>query len=383
MKYLSIILSALAMSITAESSAQKNTTSMQWKEAALLPADNGHATALGVAGAVSGIHNGVLLVAGGANFPAAMPWLGGKKKYHDQAAMYKLQGSKLQLQHGHFKLTAPIAYAACVSTEQGIFYAGGENETGLSNKAYLLHSNHNGKMFCTEVLQALPFAITNAMATAVGSTVYIAGGETAEAATSQFICLNLEAPEAGWQALPALPMPVSNAVLLHHAENGSAYIYLIGGRKKNPGGQSDIYASVYAFDIAAKVWSAKKSLPYSLAAGTGIAYQQNELLLFGGDRGIVYNQTEALIAAINAEQDAAQKQILTEQKNKLQQNHPGFCKDILLYNSDTDTWKIIDQMPMEAPVTTVALAWKDRVLISSGEIKAGVRSPKILLGTIF
>jgi hypothetical protein len=61
--------------------AQKNkVNSIQWKIAGALPATNGQPKALGLAGLVAGVHNGVLIVAGGSNFPGSMPWLGGKKK---------------------------------------------------------------------------------------------------------------------------------------------------------------------------------------------------------------------------------------------------------------------------------------------------------------
>src|SRR5688572_3878214 len=38
----------------------------------------------GMAGLISGAHNGVLIAAGGANFPERMPWEGGVKVYYDE-----------------------------------------------------------------------------------------------------------------------------------------------------------------------------------------------------------------------------------------------------------------------------------------------------------
>jgi len=37
----------------------------------------------GMAGIIAGAHGGVLIAAGGANFPDKMPWDGGKKIYYD------------------------------------------------------------------------------------------------------------------------------------------------------------------------------------------------------------------------------------------------------------------------------------------------------------
>ena len=56
---------------------------IKWRIAAELPAEPGMQHALGVAGPVTGVHHNKLLVTGGANFPVAMPWLGGAKKYYN------------------------------------------------------------------------------------------------------------------------------------------------------------------------------------------------------------------------------------------------------------------------------------------------------------
>ena len=56
--------------------AQKSPISMgDWQSIDSLPTPN-----IGVAGAFSGVHNGAMVVAGGANFPNGMPWEGGKKQ---------------------------------------------------------------------------------------------------------------------------------------------------------------------------------------------------------------------------------------------------------------------------------------------------------------
>ena len=69
---------------TADASAQKSKVkSIQWDIAGVLPSTNGKA--LGFAGPVVGVSNDVLIVGGGSNFPDSMPWLGGKKRYYDDA----------------------------------------------------------------------------------------------------------------------------------------------------------------------------------------------------------------------------------------------------------------------------------------------------------
>src|SRR5579875_1071550 len=111
---------------------------MHWTIAAELPAINNQSTSLGFAGPVVGVQHGVLIVAGGANFPDAMPWLGGKKKYYSDAYALKQNSNGCLEVFNIFQLPGAIAYAACSSTPQGIVCAGGENNNGISNNVWLL-----------------------------------------------------------------------------------------------------------------------------------------------------------------------------------------------------------------------------------------------------
>lgn len=121
----------------------------------------------------------------------------------------------------------------------------------------------------------------------------------------------------------------------------------------------------------------KTPLPYALCAGTGIL-QDRHILLFGGDKGIVFNQAETLIAAIKNTSDPVKKQELILEKNKLQSTHPGFSREVIAYDIDQDTWSVAGLIPYETPVTTTAVNWENGILIPSGEIRAGVRTPRIL-----
>lgn len=361
------------MFFTANISAQKKQElKLQWTVAAELPVAANETKALGVAGAVVGMHKRKLVIAGGANFPDAMPWLGGKKKYEDALYVYAKKKNGITLQQ-QTKLPFTLAYAASCTTEKGIVVAGGENESGLSNKTFLLRLTNNGFIFSIENLPDLPFAVTNASIAVNGQNVYLAGGEMANGVSDHLLVLDLNNLGAGWQQLPAIPEPVSHAVLLSKGND----LFLIGGRKKNSTGISDLYNTVFAFDLLTNQWTEKKSLPHALSAGTGAVYK-NQLLVFGGDKGETFHRTEELIAAINTATDEATKKKLTDEKTVLQSGHPGFSKEILLYNVINDSWDVIGNIPYVTPVTTTAVTWNNCFFIPSGEIKAGVRSPYIL-----
>jgi N-acetylneuraminic acid mutarotase len=157
--------------------------------------------------------------------------------------------------------------------------------------------------------------------------------------------------------------------------------YLIGGRKKNSGSTSDLYASVFQFDIARSEWKEKRPLPYALSAGTGAATGNRFIYLFGGDAGETFHKTEELIAAINKETDPVKKQTLNQQKIALQSAHPGFCRQVFLYDTRKDSWKEAGCIPFPAPVTTVAVKWGNKILIPCGEVRAGVRTGEIVVSS--
>jgi len=333
---------------------------------------------IGVAGPVTGTVNNYLVVAGGANFPEAMPWKGGAKKYQDQIFIYQQTNSKLILKSKTQQLPAPVAYAAVCSSPQGIVYAGGENAEGISNKTWLLKWNSKQESVVIKAFPDLPIPLTNASAVFVNNRVYLVGGETANATSSALYFLDLLNIEKGWQGLCNLPQPLSHLVLtIINKENTSSF-YVMGGRQKNPGGISSFSNKTYRYNIKNDSWETMEDMPYALSAGTGVCWNNNQIIIFGGDRGIVFNQVEQLLVAIANETNTEKKQELIHQKNQLQENHPGFSKEILAYNINTNHWSKIGELTQATPVTTTAFFWNGAVFIPSGEIKAGIRSNKIL-----
>lgn len=350
--------------------------------AATLPPDAKNQVATGFAGAVAGVHQNHLLLAGGANFPESMPWQGGKKHYHDAVYVYASKDQQIEIVNQSFRLPEKIAYAAVCNISDGVLYIGGENENGISNKVWLLQWDQYKKQVITKAYPPIPIALTNAAVTVVNKKVYIAGGETANEPTSHFFMLDLSNITTGWKTLPAIPQAVSHTVLVGLGNATNPALYLMGGRKKNPNGISTLYSNMYEFDLFTNRWNEKASLPYALSAGTGIWCKADQIVLFGGDKGTVFTQVETLLAAIANETNPDKKQALINQKNQLQSTHPGFSNEVLLYQANKNEWQTIGKISFDTPVTTTAVKWNDAVYLPTGETKAGVRSPYILKATI-
>ena len=77
---------------------------------------------LGLAGAFVGECGGAILIAGGANFPDAAPWRGGRKIFSDRAYILT---DESHWTVSPTRLSRAIAYGATVSTPRGVIMIGG------------------------------------------------------------------------------------------------------------------------------------------------------------------------------------------------------------------------------------------------------------------
>lgn len=343
---------------------------------------------MGVAGPVTGVLQNHLIVAGGANFPNGMPWKGGNKTYQDQIFVYRRIPQKenqqqtsplaLELVSQDQQLPEPIAYAAICNTEKGLFVIGGENANGISEKTMLLQWDPANKKMVYKSYPALPIPLTNASAVCVNNRIYLMGGETATTTSDVIYVLDNKQLSKGWQVVGKMPKPLSHMVLTSIVQEENAALYVMGGRQKQASGISLFSKSLYRYSIKNNTWEQLADMPYALSAGTGVWWNQDQLILFGGDKGVVFNQVEKYLVAIANETDSIKKQELIQQKNNLQESHPGFSREILLYAANTNQWTAIGKLTQDTPVTTSAFIWNSAVYIPSGEIKAGVRTPHIL-----
>lgn len=353
---------------------------LHWHKAGTIPPVGKQPVSPGYAGPVTGIYQNNLLVAGGANFPDGMPWEGGRKKYYDEGFLFQRKGKKIAALGTRIKLPEPIAYSASCGISQGLFYAGGENLLGPGKNSYLINYSSSLKEWQVHKLPDLPYNVTNAMAIGFGSKVYLAGGENADSTLSSFLMLDMDKLAEGWKTLTSMPVTLSHSVIsIQNNEQGQPCIFLFGGRRKTSTGISAFSSAVYSYNPANGNWELHPALPFALSAGTGISLNEGQLLLFGGDNGSRFNLTEEMIVAIAKEKDEEIKKSLTLKKQNLQSTHPGFDKRVLLYQVASGSCKIVSEFPFDTPVTTLALRWGNYITIPSGEIRAGVRTPFILL----
>lgn len=352
-----------------------------WQIAAVLPAP-GTGAAPGLAGPVAGISGDVLIVGGGSNFAGGAPWNGGVKRYYQDLYVYKKNADSLQLTKSSGRLPQPLAYGASCSTDQGIVVAGGENENGPTASVYLLRWDSTSQSVLVDPLPSLPEPLTAGSMTRIGSTLYFAGGQGAAAVSELLYAFDLNEKTGPWRPVARLPRPTAYGLLLAARDNGHDYLYLIGGRKMNIDSTSDLYSGVSRYDVISGRWDSCAPLPFTVSAHSGVSFQDQYLMIFSGDRGETFHQTETYLMEVAKEKDPAKKQQLTAQKNKLQQAHPGFPNEIYAYDIATDQWIKAGEIPFTPAVTTTAVPWGRDLVLPLGEIRAGVRTDQILIGKV-
>ncbi len=357
-------------------SAQLNIT---WKDPVSLP-DEGGVPNIGLAGPFAGILDNLLLIGGGANFPEALPWEGGRKYYQQQLHLYRLT-EEGGCDYWKSKMVPELrSYGCSYSTPKGIVLAGGEGADGPDASVWLIRNSATG--IEVESLPALPLPLTNAAGTSINNQLFIAGGESLTGMNKRFLRLSLDTPAKGWQELPALPYPVSHAVLQNRIVNGEEELVLAGGRSRNGSDTSELYNKTWIYSVALKRWEQAGTLPYPVAAAQAVTLADESILLIGGDDGTRFTQVEKMLGAIHQETDSILKTDLIGKKNELQRTHPGFRKEMLLLKAGESEWKLVGKLPFDPPVTTQLLRWQNQLVLPSGEIRAGVRSPFIRIGEL-
>lgn len=304
----------------------------------------------GVAGAFAGVSGGALLVAGGANFPGRMPWEGGRKVWHERVWILEEPGGAWR---DAGKLPHPLGYGVCVTWRDTVVCAGGSDADRHHAGAFRLSWKHGA--LATEPLPALPIALSGASGALAGDLLYVAGGSESpgeQAATNRAFALDLAAKVPAWRELP--PLPGRPRILAAGAAYDGAF-YVLGGASLEADAEGKI-GRAYLRDAWSyrpeTGWARLADLPKpSVAAPSPAPVVDGRILLIAGDDG-----SRAGFQPLD--------------------RHPGFARAILAYDPAADRWSEAGKTP--APRATAPTAeWRGMIVIPSGEVRPGVRSPDV------
>lgn len=312
------------------------------------------------AGQAVGTSHGAVIVAGGTDFPSQQSQ-GGTKAWYD--TVHVLQDGASEWMPST-SLSHPLAYAAAATAGDRLLLAGGADAERHYADVRALEWTDGAT--ASADLPALPDPVAMAGAAVLGRTFYVVGGLGAPdstAASAAVFALDLDAPDAAWHQLPLLPGPgrilpvvvaqadrlivASGATLTVGADGQPAREYL-----------SDVWAWIPDTDagVSGGVWRRLADAPRPLAGAPVAPLGSSGVVVFGGDDGGHAGRLAELV-----------------------DKHPGFSRDILLYEVESNSWRSLGAMP-EGLVTAMAVQIDNGVFIAGGEDRPGHPSATVLLG---
>ncbi len=327
---------------------------LEWSNLPSLPNE------LGVAGPFVGVHKGVLLVAGGANF--ATPVWENDKAWSDVIDVLVERDKRLEWQDGG-RLTQGLAYGASVSTADGVVCMGGNDSGSVLDRVFLMAWDPVREEVTMTEYPRLPQPCCYGAAALLGDTIYLAGGQSGlglDTAMANFWSLDLSRKDSPDEFLwkERAPWPGVRRAFNVTVDQHNGYddcIYVIGGRYQKSEDPADVgfLADVWEYNPANRTWRQRADAPRPIVAGTAIGFGQSHIFALGGADGSLFFKT-----------------------NALKDDHPGFPKCAYAYHTITNTWTTAGSTPQNH-VTTTAVRWGDSIIIPSGEIRPRVRSPRI------
>lgn len=366
-----------------------------WQQLPAIPSVYPLEEATGFAGHFGGVHDNVMLIAGGTNFAKGdRPWNGGKKIWNDSiSVLVKNESGRYEWLSKKFALPKPLGYGASISTSDGVVCIGGENADEVSKSAFILQCDKGTGSVKVLGLPDLPLPLTKPGGAMLGGKIYVAGGHTVldkPFSTQHFFCLDLEAARKGklssWESLPTWPGPSRIMPVMAVQNNGERdFIYLFSGREISSEKET-VLNDGYSFDPKTAQWKKLSDIQIpgenhlGLIGAPSVPFGLHHILVFGGADGETHRIFRKTQEAYGSSLTPEGRDSLRQKMNSLADNHPGFSKKLLSYHTITDEWIVADSIP-EASVVTQAFFWGNDVIIPFGETRPAVRSPKIWIGS--
>ncbi|HUH47764.1 MAG TPA: kelch repeat-containing protein, partial [Arenibacter sp.] len=356
----------------------QETSQLKMTELNSLPTTVIGENSLGFAGMMGGVHHNIVIAGGGANFPDDLPWEGGGKEWY--STIYLMESGNWRLSATVFPM--PLAYGASVSTDDGVLIIGGDNREGVSDKVFLLSYNKAKNNLDLVSYPDLPEPLAYTAAVISDGYVYVAGGMNAEKSTNSFYRMDLKKKQV-WEKLadfPGEPRAV-HAMAVQETSN-SRNIFLIGGRDQSKGQLSKPLTRYLSYDLNKKEWIDKGDLMVNgrqkvLMGAVAETMGSMHILVYGGSDEVLFRELEALGKTINGGGNDSLVNSSIAQRDRILNNHPGFSHEILTFNTITDQWFVLDSVPVQLPMTTLGIKKDKDLLIVSGEISPGIRTPNV------
>ncbi|WP_148468114.1 hypothetical protein [Alistipes sp.] len=314
---------------------------------------------LGVSALYAAEVDGVLLAAGGANFPDLPAAEGGAKRCYDEVWMLRPGADAW---HAAGRLPSPSAYGAAYGLGDRLIIAGGSD--GRATSAAVLALRVAGDSATIASLPDLPLPLEQAAAAREGTTLYLAGGLSDGVPSRGVYACDAGEDAPAWRLVAELPEPLVQPVATAH--RGRLYVW--GGydpatREARAGG--------YRYDPADGTWQPIGGLPDggTLTGAAALHLPAGRLLAAGGvDRALF---TEALRLGPDQRADYLRQPVA----------YYRFRPALWLFDPAAERWQLLAESPAAARAGAALAAARGGVCLLGGELKPGIRTPENLLRT--
>ncbi len=373
--------------------------SIVWKELPALPPAPGQNIQPGVSAPFVGVSNDLLLIAGGANFPGKPVWDGGKKAYYDDAFALEYNSEGEYKWYTGFKIPYQVAYGVSITVPEGVICIGGSNNKESFSSVFLMKWDPVSKQIETIILPSLPFTMSRMAGALVDRTIYLAGGYADGELTNAFLSLDLsewESDNFEWEIMDDFPGPPRlQPVAIGQNAAEEKHFYLFSG-SSYPADMENPLILTDGLEFNPKTQKWKETAPVvpdekdtiSLHGASGIPIGSHHILFTGGvNRDIFFKawKRDCKIKEIKKTGDTVKLNNLLKEKYAYFTMKPEdfrFNKEVIAYHTITNTWIKVHDYPYPGPAGAPMVKWNNGFVVVNGEIKPGVRSPKIYYGKL-
>ncbi len=340
-----------------------------WECAGELPAQKGYEKNIGTVGILYGLlEERYIVTGGGANFPHKSVLEGGAKQMYSDLWLIDTKSENKIIEH--INLPVEIGYGASVTTEKGIYYIGGSSNQQADDDILFLTLDEN-KNLKYEKIGELPFTFQSGAAVEYNGKLYIVGGKQNGTPSNKLYEYNLTNKVI--KELPSVPAGRGRTQSVAQILNDSLYVF--------SGGDTTAYTDGYKYNFETGKWEEISPVrvngkEISLLGAASVKLNKKEMLVIGGFNKEIYDDAVKKLGTLRGQE------LLKFKASYFGADPDDFRwnRDILIYNSETNSWRSIGEIPFNAPCGEGLVIVKNKIYSINGEIKLGVRTPRIYQG---
>lgn len=309
------------------------TLTFRWADRHILPVP--------VAGGAAGFVGGKLIYAGGT------AWKNDVKQWLKEVHVYEPRDDKWTAGPS---LPVPLAYGAFANTNDSLMVLGGSDGDKTHRECWMLDAAAASWKSCGTTAGDTLLG----RAEAVEGRIYLFGGCSDVADLTRCSDAVYQRSQDGkWSRVSNLP---HGAVAMPAKAMVRRRVYLFGGCSMARAGALMNRDDAYAFDTTDGSWKKLRPLPHSNRGMSAVAIDDRHIVLYGG--------------YMASPQEAAGKA-----------PDFGFTADVLMYDTETDTYEQVGQAPLAA--AGVELLYHSGVLFGAGgEQRMRGRSDRLLTSPV-